>query len=348
MFCLVRGRIWHVVQPQVIANSVILNWRLRALGSAICLFLGFMLLLTSRLDAKESRPEEVGIVLKLKGEWLLNGKAVAAGEKLPAGGKIYHPPPKAGEPGSTDYISVVFFDGTIESRSWDKAESWNSPIQLPAARKEAPSRWSRIVNAVMGIFPGHPEKYTQMSVRGPAMDVQDAVVDLNNGQLDLGPAFKQLKKGQYLIILEPIQQTKAPAEEATSKPVLFDWDPNQSPALRVDGIRPGLYSLRIQNAHSNDTSGDRSKAWILASEHTRYESTAAAFQECVTLTENGDRKHRLTQPDHFDAPTWILSRWNKPSNIWPREPGFYSSVILATVASSVSGLCRGYTTYPCA
>ena len=250
------------------------------------LFLGSTLLLTSRLEAQESLPQEIGVVLKLKGKWLLNEKAVVAGEKLPAGGKIYHAPSKRDESPPFDYISVVFFDGTIESRSWDKVQSWNDPIQLPTARKEAaPSRWSRIVNAVMGVFPGHPEKYTQMSVRGPATDIQDAVVDLNNGQLDLGPAFKHLKKGEYLIALEPIRQTKAPIEGATSKPVRFDWDPNQSPALQVDGIRPGLYSLRIQTAQSKDLSGDRSEAWTLVSEHARYEATAAAFQECITLTE---------------------------------------------------------------
>ena len=78
----------------------------------------------------------------------------------------------------------------------------------------------------MGVFPGHPEKYTQMSVRGPGIDVQDAVVNLNNGQLDLGPIFKNLKKGQYLIVLQPIQHADAPAEEAASKPIRFDWDPN--------------------------------------------------------------------------------------------------------------------------
>jgi hypothetical protein len=320
MFCLVRGRISHVPKPsskpqchwtkkcrnrnvqrtrvgqsslldvvgvrtQGIASSVIVNGLLRALESAICLFLGATLLLIPLLDAKEPLSQEVGIVLKLKGEWLLDGKPVVAGETLPAAGKIYHPPPKAGAPASMDYISVVFFDGTIESRSWDKAESWNSPIQLPAVRKEAPSRWSRIVNAVMGIFPGHPEKYTQMSVRGPATNIQDAVVDLNNGQLDLGPVFKHLKKGKYLIVLEPIQHTNTLTEKATSKPISFNWDPNTSPALWVDGIRPGLYSLRIQNAQSEDTSGNRSEAWILVSDHARYERTAAAFQECTALTE---------------------------------------------------------------
>ena len=79
-----------------------------------------------------------------------------------------------------------------------QAESWNEPIQLPVASREAPSRWTRIVDAVMGIFPGHPEKYTQMSVRGPAMDVQDAVVDLNNDQVDLGPASNTSGRGNIL------------------------------------------------------------------------------------------------------------------------------------------------------
>ena len=46
------------------------------------------------LNANESPPEDVGIVLKVKGEWLLNGKAVVPGQRLPARGKIYHAPLK--------------------------------------------------------------------------------------------------------------------------------------------------------------------------------------------------------------------------------------------------------------
>ena len=109
--------------------------RHQAFRSTVCLFLGSIMLVIPPLDAKESPPEDVGLVLKLKGEWLLNGKAVVAGEKLPAGGKIYHAPSRRDESPPLDYISVIFFDGRIESRSWDKVQSWNDPIQLPIARK---------------------------------------------------------------------------------------------------------------------------------------------------------------------------------------------------------------------
>jgi hypothetical protein len=255
------------------------------LRPAICLFVGWILLFASQLKAKEPSPQEVGMVLKLKGKWLLNEKTLAAGEKLPAGGKIYHAPLKSGETASPDYISVVFFDGRIETRSWDNTQSWNEPIQLPTARNEAPSRWSRIVNAVMGVFPGHPERYTQMSVRGSALDVADAVVDLNDGKLDLSSAFKRMKKGQYRILLEPIQHSKTTGEEATPKPVVLDWESNTAPPLQVEGVRLGLYRLVVRDAQSSDSPGNRSSAWVLVSEHGRYESTAAAFQECVSLTE---------------------------------------------------------------
>ena len=178
------------------------------------------------LKGEELRAQEVGLVLKLKGEWLLNGKTVAAGQTLPAGGKIYHSPRKAGEPPPLDYITVIFFDGKIENRSWDKIESWHDPIQLPAAGKEVPSRWERIVTAVMGVFPGHPEKYAQMSVRGSAADLRDGVVDFNSGQVNLAPVFKQMKNGRYLLLFEPINETKASVEEAAFNPIPFDWDPS--------------------------------------------------------------------------------------------------------------------------
>src|SRR5260370_5821904 len=189
---------------------MILPGMLQALRSVIYLFVGSTLLIIPSMDGKEPWVQEVGMVLRLKGEWLLNGKTVFAGEQLPAGGKIYHAPLKPGQPSPPDYISVVFFDGRIESRSWDNVQSWSDPIELPRAREEAPSRWSRIVNAVMVVFPGHPERYTQLSVRCPTMDLQDAVVDLDNRRLDLRAALKNLTKDQYLIPPKPISPPTPP------------------------------------------------------------------------------------------------------------------------------------------
>ena len=133
-------------------NSFILNCISRAVGIALCLFLGLMLVLIPLLDASESLQEDVGLVLKVKGEWFLNGKAVAAGEALPAGGKIFHSS-KKGDQSSFDYITVVRFDGKLESRSWDKTETWNDPIQLPAATKEVPSPWKRILSTASKVCP---------------------------------------------------------------------------------------------------------------------------------------------------------------------------------------------------
>jgi hypothetical protein len=277
------------VESDVFPDSRRKLWRYRVLRSVLCLIFGAMLALIPHVDGKEAQSENVGLVLKLKGEWSLDGKTIVAGDKLPAGGKIYHAPLKPDQLSSPDYISVVFFDGKIESHSWDNTESRRKPIQLPSARKEAPSRWTRIVNAVMGVFPGHPERYTQMSVRGPTMNPQDAVVDFDNGRLSLRSSLKKLKKGQYLVVLKPISRTDTPDGEGTSNPILLDWDPNTGVLLPIENIRPGLYALRIENARSNGLSEGRPEAWILVSEHARYESNTAAFQECIALTEKWER-----------------------------------------------------------
>ena len=249
-----------------------------------CLALG-LFVVSPPVGGEESPPQEVGFVLKLNGEWLLNGKAIAAGETLPPGGKIYHSPRKAREPRPGEYIAVIFSNGKIESRSWDKIESWNDPIQLPAGEREAPSHWQRIVSAVMGVFPGHPEKYAQMSVRGSAAGLRDAVVDFNNGQLNLSPAFKQMKKGRYLLLFEPIGKTKASVEKAASEPIPFDWDPSAPQILSVDGLRPGLYQLSRRGVQSEDHLPVGTDAWVLVSDHARYEGTATTFQDAVILTE---------------------------------------------------------------
>lgn len=248
--------------------------------------LSFSLLVAPILSKAGEAPDlKVGFILKVKGEWLLNGKTVAAGQTLPPGGKIYHSQQKPSESPPLDYITVIFLDGKTESRSWDKIESWNDPIQLPAAQREAPSRWQRIVIAVMGVFPGHPEKYAQMSVRGSTAGLRDAVVDSNNGQLNLSPAFKQMSKGRYLLLFEPIGETKASVEKAASEPIPFYWDPRAPQTLSVDGLRPGLYQLSRLGVQSEDHLPVGTRAWVLVSDHARYEETATAFQDGVILTE---------------------------------------------------------------
>jgi hypothetical protein len=264
---------------------MILQYKRQALWSAMCLSLSFVLLPVPLLDANESASEKVGLVLKMKGEWLLNEKPVAAGQTLSAGGKIFHSPTKGGESSSFDYITVVLFDGKLESRSWDKTETWNDPILLPTATKEVPAAWKRIVAAVMSVFPGHPEKYAQMSVRGSATNLRDAVVPLNDGQVNLAPAFQRMKKGKYLLLFQPTKGTTASREQAALKPALFNWDPSAPSSLRVDGLRPGLYDLRLLSAEKEDHQPTGAKAWVLVSDNVRYEQTAAGFQQAVALTE---------------------------------------------------------------
>lgn len=250
----------------------------------MCLFLSFILLPIPLLDAKESPPENIGLVLKVKGEWLLDGKPVGAGETLPAGGKIFHSPKEGGESSSFDYITIVLFSGKLESRSWDKTETWNDPIPLPSATKEVPSPWKRIVAAVMGVFPGHPEKYAQMSVRGGTADLRDAVVNFNDGQVNLEPAFKHMKKGTYLLLFQPIHGTPESNEQDALKPAPFNWVPGAPLLLRVDGLRPGLYELSLRSVQSEDQL-TAAKAWVLVADNVRYEKIAAAFEQGTTLTQ---------------------------------------------------------------
>ncbi len=136
---------------------------LRRHGATTHLAVVLAVIATSALLNAQEPPVEVGFVLKVKGEWLLDGKTLAAGERLPSGGKIYHSEQKGAESASFDYITVIFLDGKLESRSWNKTESESAPIQLPRAANELPSRWNQIVTAVMGAFPGHPERFAQMS-----------------------------------------------------------------------------------------------------------------------------------------------------------------------------------------
>ncbi len=173
----------------------------------------------------------------------------------------------------------MLVDGRLESRSWENPGSLEDPIQLPAETKAAPTHWKRIVTAVMGVFPGHPEKFAQTSVRGSATNLQDAVVDLNDGQLDLRPTFKRMKKGSYVLLFRSADRTKLSGEEGAFKPLPFVWDPSAPLPLRVNRLRPGLYELSLLGGRSEDQQSTGSKAWVLVSDHAHYEQTATAFQQ---------------------------------------------------------------------
>jgi hypothetical protein len=248
---------------------------------------GVILTLVVAASASDSEPvatQDAGLVLKVKGEWFLGQKAVIAGQTLPAGVKIYHRSQKPGEASTFDAITVVLFDGRLESRSWDKPESWNNPIQLPGARLGPPSRWDSIVTAVMGVFPGHPQKFAQTSVRSPGADLSDAVVELTDGQANIAPVFNRMKKGTYLLLFQPINATDLTVENPPLNPVEFDWQPNTRLPVRVN-LQPGLYLLRLLSMHSEAHEPTGAQAWVLLSEQERYGKRSIAFQECIGLTE---------------------------------------------------------------
>ncbi len=70
---------------------------LRRHGATAHLAVVLAVIATSALLNAQEPPVEVGFVLKVKGEWLLDGKTLAAGERLPGGGTIHHAEPKGAE-----------------------------------------------------------------------------------------------------------------------------------------------------------------------------------------------------------------------------------------------------------
>ena len=255
------------------------------MASSLGAILMLVVVATSALGSESVATQDAGLVLKIKGEWFLVEKTVVAGQTLPAGAKVYHRSRKSGDASTFDSITVVLFDGRLETRSWDKPESWDKPIQLPTARLEPPSRLDRIVAAVMGVFPGHPQKFAQTSVRSPGTDLTDAVVELTSGQANLAPVFTRMRRGTYLLLFQPINATDLSVENLPLGPIEFDWQPDSNLPVTVSGLQPGLCLLRLLSMESEDHKPTGAQAWVLLSEHGRYDKTSIAFQECIELTE---------------------------------------------------------------
>ena len=102
----------------------------------------------------------------------------------------------------------------------------------------------------MGLLGGEPDRYSIHRKRDE--ELPDAVVQIKNGQLDLGPVFEKKGKGRYYLRLRPIPRKGKPAGGKWTGPLTLDWDPAKSQALAVAEIQPGLYELALLDREGDD------------------------------------------------------------------------------------------------
>jgi hypothetical protein len=112
--------------------------------------------------------------------------------------------------------------------------------------------------------------------RGLEAELQDCVVQLKGTQVDLGPAFKEMKPGKYWVRLESL-----PKAGDLLGPFEVQWT-GGSAFLAGAELKTGLQELALIEK-TGEPGG--SEAWILVTDAEAYKKKSSSFEEAVRLSQ---------------------------------------------------------------
>ena len=138
---------------------------------------------------------------------------------------------------------------------------------------------SRILAEAKRAFSEHPDRYVPTITRGAGGSLQEAVVRLKDGHLEVAPAFQSMKKGSYLLRIRSPKDEAEPISGGALEQLAFEWDPEHPVPLAVGNLRPGVYVLSLLRTHSEDHEPTGDQSWILATGAADFEKAAASFQQ---------------------------------------------------------------------
>jgi hypothetical protein len=245
----------------------------------------FFLVLVSLAGAvRVAAQDKFGYVLDVRGEWVLNSSGkLSKGSSVPVGGVIT-------TPSTTDggtYIVVADRGGNIfDRRNCGNTGECSKPINLPAAAGGDQSLVTRLIGAAMALVSNEPVKYSSFVSRGA--DLQEAVVKLEGGQVDLSSVFRNMQGDHYLIRFERVRSRAELAQGRSPKPLDFNWDPKKPQPLTVKDVAPGLYKVSLLEVSLLEDRGEHeptgSEAWVLVASPDQYPKAAFSFDEAGRVT----------------------------------------------------------------
>ncbi len=236
--------------------------------------------------------QKFGYVLDVRGDWTANGAKLSKGSSLNVGSTIQASNPSDG----SSYIVVADRNGNVVEKRTCGAGECNKAIQLPNSIGQERSIISRVLSAAMALVSNEPAKYASLVSRGA--DLREAVVKLNNDQLDLQDVFQNMKRDRYLVHFEPLGKNSG---NAATKPLPFDWDPQKPSPLSAHGLAPGLYRVSISEVSllEPEAGGEPSgnEAWVLVATPKNYGKAAPMFADAQQMTKRwgSDVKQSVTR-----------------------------------------------------
>lgn len=233
--------------------------------------------------------EVAGIVTSVSGTWLVDGIKLYRGQRLPVGALI-----KAKEPNPKySRVVILLLDHTEISRTCNRQGRCGEPIKLPdevnsqslkSAGPGAPSFWARFVIA-MNSFRARRPRYRKTLARGGG-SLEDAVVRLDKGQIDLQPVLSNIDAQSFLLTIMTItDETDTTPTRKIVERLPLRWDGKGQAVISVPDIKPGLYQVDFAKP-AKEESSPTDNVWILIVESSQFQKVSSEYLKARALTDN--------------------------------------------------------------
>ncbi len=245
---------------------------------------------SSKVAADRER-ESIGYVFDSTGDWVQDGARFAhkSGDPVYAGAVITLDTAGKQAPPKTAGIVIILFNGKREERSFEQPANFATPIVLPRSLGKQKSRTERLLRAMGGLFSAHSEKYLITTVRGSgSLRLNEVVLKLDAGKIDLAPVFTEAPPGRYLVRLHFVGAEASSAGNAMPQSLAFDWKPDSKRRVAIPGLQPGLWRISLLQPEDERPRGV--DAWALICAPGRYEKVAGSFDQVVALSKKWGEK----------------------------------------------------------
>jgi hypothetical protein len=119
-----------------------------------------------------------------------------------------------------------------------------------------------------------PDKYMVAASRGAEPELVDAVVPIENGQIDVQAIFREMDPGTYYLELAAVG-----APSFSGPPSRVTFAKGQAARVEARGVRAGLYKLTLVTEKSEPGDSD---CWVLVAESPEYAKQAAAYERAAS------------------------------------------------------------------
>jgi len=206
------------------------------------------------------------------GPWSVNGKAIARGQSLPAGGIVRAVQSPGGAFSSEWRIHIALLDGkTLDAKCSNEASRCYF-IALPDNLSPSSSPMNRLLEAVRRLVLRQPETYTAAMTRVSFVQsvgaFENAVLELDERRLDVNAVFADLPAGNYETQFVPVDSQGHELNSAHNPSVTVVWKRQHLAPLLVPGLQPGLHDAESRAVAT---------ALVLVADRQRFPATADSY-----------------------------------------------------------------------